>query len=753
MYQRYGKLALILVLLLTGWFGYHLKDITFNYDFESFFPVDDPELDFYREFVAHFENDNDFLLLALRREPSLFDSTFLAKVHQVSLLLENHPLVTSVVSPTTITFPVISSMGYFEVPVLRHASPAGYAADSSRIYRDEALVGSLFAADGRSVALLIRHTPHISKADADALVVSLENSLGKLGIEAYHLAGKAKAQGIYIDMMQGELVFFLGTSLVLVVAFLAFAYRSWSGVILPLLVVLISVIWITGLMAMSGKSLDILMVLLPTIMFVVGMSDVVHIMTRFLEELRNGKEKMEAIILTFREVGLATLLTSLTTAVGFFTLLTASIYPIREFGLYTGIGVFMAFIVAFTLMPAMLMFLKPPAVATDLKNRLYWRNLLSRGFFFSLRHPRLIRGIAIGLTLLSLVGIYQLRIDTYLIEDVPHDHPMKQDFTFFDTHYGGSRPFEMMISTPTGDIYSLPVLQEIEKVETYLRDSLEVGNVASPAGLARMLQRAISGGLPENTRLPQSAEEMAKIRRHLPRVERAMATPWHTPDRQTGRISGRQGDIGSALSLQKNAQLENFIHQHINTQLVEFTLTGTSNLIDKNNQYLAGNMFQGLAIAFAVTALIAGFLFRSGRMILITLVPNILPLMMVAGIMGIAGITLKLSTSIIFTIAFGIAVDDTIHFLSKLKLELAKGKSSLYALKRTYFSTGKAIVVTSLILSGGFLTLVMSSFGGTFYTGLLVSLTLLFAVVIDLTLLPVLLVPKALKAKKSGTAS
>jgi predicted RND superfamily exporter protein len=150
-------------------------------------------------------------------------------------------------------------------------------------------------------------------------------------------------------------------------------------------------------------------------------------------------------------------------------------------------------------------------------------------------------------------------------------------------------------------------------------------------------------------------------------------------------------------------------------------------------------MIMGLAIAFGVVAFIAGLMFRSWRMILITLVVNIIPLLMVAGIMGISGITLKLTTSVIFTVAFGIAVDDTIHFISKLQMELAKGKSPLYAIKRTYFSTGKAIVITTLILISGFLTLLLSSFGGTFYIGLFVGLTLLFALITDLTLLPVLI--------------
>lgn len=196
--------------------------------------------------------------------------------------------------------------------------------------------------------------------------------------------------------------------------------------------------------------------------------------------------------------------------------------------------------------------------------------------------------------------------------------------------------------------------------------------------------------------------------------------------------------------------MEEFIRQHTDTSLVEFRMTGTSLLIDKNADYIINNMLQGLGIAFLVIAAIAGLLFKSFRMVIITLIPNLLPLLMIAGIMSLFGVYLKLSTSIIFTIAFGIAVDDTIHFISKLRIELGKGKSLLPAVKNTFLSTGKAIIITTVILAGGFLTLILSSFGGTFYTGLLVSLTLLFALVADLCLLPVLVVMFFPKKPEAG---
>ena len=173
--------------------------------------------------------------------------------------------------------------------------------------------------------------------------------------------------------------------------------------------------------------------------------------------------------------------------------------------------------------------------------------------------------------------------------------------------------------------------------------------------------------------------------------------------------------------------------------IIDCRITGTAFLIDKNMSYLSESMVKGLALSILIVALIIGIIYRSVSIMIISLVPNVFPLIVMGGIMGFLGIELKTSTAIIFTIGFGIAVDDTIHFLGKFKYELLKGKGKLYALKRTYLTTGKAMILTTLILCAGFVLLVMSSFMGTFYLGFLLSITLFVALIADLTLLPVLL--------------
>ena len=739
--RKIPVLTIAVVVIISIFLGYQIKNLRFNYVFESFFPTDDPELEYYREFEKMFENDNNYLLIGLTHESTIFDSTFLSKVALLSDTLSHYDLIKSVTSLTNVKKPIIGPAGYFNIPVVHTDSPELYSKDSIRIYKDKWLIETLISKDAKATAVVLKHVP-ITKEEADRLIAHVISTLDHYGLASYHLAGKSYAQGVFINKMQKELMIFLSASVVLIIIFLSLAFRSIFGVVIPLIVVLLATVWILGFMAFTGKSLDILMVLLPTIMFIVGMSDVVHIMTKYIEQLRLGESKAKAILITIKEVGVATFLTSLTTAVGFATLLTASIKPIREFGVYTATGVFFAFIVAFTLFPACLMLLPKPKISRKMAHKASWVGFLNRSFVLLIKNAKTVMAANVLVIAISLFGISFIYINTYLIEDLPSDDPLKQDFTFFDKEFGGSRPFELTATTNRDSltVYSPEILKEINKVQEALKDIFDAGNVISPVTLTKGLNQALHGGQSEHYQLPTTDSEWKRLMRYLPRLYKGDPNEsFATNDNSVARISARVGDIGSALSLKKTEELKDYIDDNTNKELVTFTVTGTSNLIDKNNENLAKNMFAGLGIAFLVVAIIAGLMFGSLRMIVITLIPNIIPLLLIAGIMGIFGITLKLSTSIVFSIAFGIAVDDTIHFISKLKIELAKGRSIAFALRRTYLSTGKAIIVTSIILSGGFLILLFSSFGGTFYTGLLVSMTLIFALISDLTLLPVLI--------------
>ncbi|WP_162053906.1 efflux RND transporter permease subunit [Pontibacter pamirensis] len=740
-YKRLSFLVLLLIAILTACSAYFATRLRFDYNFDNFFPKGDPELAYYFSFRDTFGNDNDYLLIGLDNEKTIFEQDFLTRVDSLTAFLQRQPNVEAVLSPTTVKSPVIEQFGFFEIPYLHVDEPDRYAQDSLNIYNSRELVGTLFSEDATAVSLFMQTTDDLGKGASDTLMASLYDQLEHLGLTESHIAGKALAQSVFVEKMKIELAIFMSASILLVILFLWITFRTGWGVIVPLVVVLLSVLWALGVMGLFNKSLDVMTMLLPTILFVVGMSDVIHILSRYLTEIGHGMEKVPALKITIKEVGLATFLTSLTTAIGFLTLLTTAIVPIRDFGLYTAIAIFLAFALAFTLLPAMLLLLKKPKPVPESRFSFSWPMLLRRMFRYVLIHPKAILSTSAVIIVLSIVGISQIKVDTTLLEDLGDDDPILQDFQYFEEKFSGVRPFELHLIAAEGhSIYDLEVLQEIEELEQFLYNTYGLNFVTSPATVVKTINRAQNGGLRDFYTLPENKREMQSIKRRLQAFQgRSELRGVVTEDAQEGRLSGKMSDIGSAGATVLNDSLRSFMDQNINENYLRTRLTGSSILLDKNNEYVTTNMMQGLLIAFGVIAVIVGLIFRSLRMVLISLVPNIIPLLMIGGLIGFLGINLNVSISIIFTIAFGIAVDDTIHFLSKLKLELMAGKSLPYALKRTFISAGKAIIITSCILAAGFLTLVLSTFDATFYVGLFVSLTLVFAVVADLYLLPVLI--------------
>lgn len=734
-------LVLTAIAILTALSVFYASRLRFDYNFDNFFPKGDPDLAYYFSYRDKFGNDNDYLLIGLDNAGSLVDQAFLQKVDTLTRFMQQQPHVESVLSPTTVKSPIIEQFGYFEIPYLHPDEPGRYTQDSTLIYQSRELVGTLFSEDASAVSLFVQTSDNLAKEPGDSLIAAMYGEIERLGLQEHHVAGKVLAQSVFIEKMKIELAIFMSASILLVILFLWLAFRTVWGVLVPLVVVLLSVLWSLGVVGLFNKPIDVMTVLLPTIMFVVGMSDVIHIMSRYITEIGQGATKIQALRVTVREVGMATLMTSLTTSVGFLTLLTTSIVPIREFGVHTAIGIALAFVLAFTLLPAILLLTKRPNPRFARRTDFSWPMLLRRVYTFVLRKPYAILYTSIGVVLVSLIGISMIKVDTTLLEDLGDDDPIIKDFQYFEEKFSGVRPFELHLISGSGkSMYDLEVLQEIDQLETYLYQTYGLNFITSPATVVRSIHRAQNGGLPDYYTLPANEREMQQIQRRLAAFsKRSELRAVVTADQQEGRLAGKMKDVGSVRAAELNDSLEAFIDQHINPGFLQTRLTGSAVMLDKNNDYVVSNMLQGLLIAFLVVAILVGFIFRSFRMVLISLVPNIIPLLMIGGIMGFLGINMTVSISIIFTIAFGIAVDDTIHFLGKLKVELRKGKSLPYAIKSTFISTGKAIIITSCILIAGFLTLVLSTFDATFYVGVFVSLTLVFAVVADLLLLPLLI--------------
>lgn len=717
---------------------YSGSKLRFNYDFESYFPTGDQDVEYYKEFRKHFGDDSQFLLIGLNNREGIFQKSFLQKVDTLTTYLQNLDQTDNVISPTNLKEPIITAMGPIQVPAIHIDEPERYQSDSIKIFREDNPSSSFFPKGAKDVILLLNLKEELGKEAGDSLLAKLNSKIQSLNFDSSHISGKLKVQSAYIDKMKFELVVFLTASILLVSIFLFVAYRTFWGIVIPMLAVILAIIWTVGIMGLTGQPLDLMTTLLPPILFIVGMSDVIHLLTKYIDEVKSGKSKPEALTIAYKEIGLATFITSLTTAIGFGTLLNSNVAPIRNFGLYTCLGVFIAFALAFTFFPAFLMQFRKPFFSPRVAQNLFWNKVLHSSLLKILKNKFVILSGSIALTALAIFFTSQISLDSTLLDDVGENDPIKIDSKYLEEKFGGIRSVEIGIEANTS-ITSPNVLEEIEKIENYLKGPYGAAYVSSPTIYVKALNKALNGGNPEKFILPESEKEWQRVKQYLPYLEKQKGqNPFI--DGNMGRISGRIPDIGHVGVREKNNELAEYINMNVDTTLLNYRLTGSALLIDKNNNILTQNLMKNLSIALLLVGIIMGIIFRSWKMAIIAMIPNIIPLLMIGAIMGIFGINLKPSTSIIFSIAFGIAVDDSIHFLSRLKLQLDSGKSFLYAIKRTFLGTGKAMTITSLILISGFLSLVLSSFDGTFYTGLLVSLTLVFALMGDLIILPVILI-------------
>ena len=741
MSKRLSLLIIIVLVIFTGLAGYLGSKLEFDYDFEHFFPQNDTDLDYFLAYRETFENDNDYMLISVGNKTGVFDAQFLQKANRFTLELEKLNHIEEVISPTNIKIPIANSFGFIEVPLLHIDNPTKFSSDSIRISKSQEYTKTLFSSDFKSLCIVVHNSQIITKNASDELLVDIENLINKYNFKEIHYAGKIRGQKTYLTKMKFELMLFLSISLLLITTFLAISFRSIYGVIVPLITVLFAIIGVLGIMQLTGKSLDVMSTLLPTILFVVGMSDAVHILNRYIEELRAGNKKMDAIKTTFKEVGLATFFTSTTTAVGFITLMMVPIKPMQDFGMYSAIGVILAFIIAITFLPATLSIFNKPKISSTNPKELFWNKILSKGFMFVIRNQGKIVLTYLLILVISIIGIFQLQVDYKLLEDLSEDNPLQQDFRFFEKNYSGIRPFEMAIYTiDSSSIFNYEVMKEMDKIETYLYNNYEAGFILSPISILKSANKALHNGTSAYYKIPESSKKFKALMKKLIQLNiKEKLNSFVNKSNSVGRFTGKMDDVGSKKVKELNIAFKQFYQSEINENLIGYKMTGTALLVDKNNEFLATNMIIGLSIAFLLIALLIGIIFKSIKMAFLSLVPNVIPLAIIGGLMGYLGTAINMSTSIIFTIAFGIAVDDTIHFLSKFKIEQRKGKPLMYSLKRTYLSTGKAIMLTTLILCGGFVSLIFSDFKSTFLIGAYVSLILFVAVITDLLLLPILL--------------
>ena len=546
------------------------------------------------------------------------------------------------------------------------------------------------------------------------------------------------AQNI-IDEIQ---LFVLGALLITGIIFFFF-FRSYRATFITLLVVTIGVTWAFGFIGLFGYEITVLTALIPPLIIVIGVPNAVFLINKYQQEIKSHGQQAKALQRVISKIGNATLMTNITTASGFATFVFVKSQLLREFGILASINILSIFVLALLIIPIIYSFMEPPKKKhlNHLERR--WMENVVDWMEKMVREQRIAIYITtVVIIILGIIGLYQIRVSGSLIEDMPKTKAFFKDIKFFENEFGGIMPLEILVDTKKEKgVMKLSTLKRMDKINEVIESFPELSKPVSIVNLVKYSKQAYYKGKPKYYQLPTS-QEQNYIFEYTKNSDgnSNMLNNFVDSTGQFARITTFMKDIGTDKMNVIQERLSQIVKKEFPSERYNVSFTGKALVFLKGTNYLIGNLVFSLSLAILLISLFMAWMFRSFRMILISIIPNMLPLLITAGLMGFFGIPIKPSTILVFSIAFGISVDDTIHFLAKYRQELIasnwKIRKSVYAALR---ETGVSMFYTSIVLFFGFLVFTVSSFGGTIALGGLVSITLLLAMVSNLLLLPSLL--------------
>ncbi len=522
-----------------------------------------------------------------------------------------------------------------------------------------------------------------------------------------------------------------------------FFFRSFRATFISLIVVCIGVMWTLGILGLLNYEITVLTALIPPLIIVIGIPNCIFLINKYQHEVKLHGNKVKSLQRVITKIGNATLMTNVTTASGFATFILTESTLLKEFGTVASLSILAIFILCLLIIPIVYSFLPYP------KDR-HLEHLNKRwigGFVNWMERMVKQKRIAIYTTSLilliaSIIGIYQIKISGSLIEDMPQESDFVNDVRFFEKEFNGIMPLEIMIDTKRKKgVMKLSTLKRMNELEDLIIETPELSKPISVVSLVKYSKQAYYNGNPKFYQIPTSQENsfiLSYAKNSTSNVD--LLNNFVDSTGQYARITTFMKDIGTDKMEAIEEALQNKINKVFPKDRYNVTMTGKALVFQKGTKYLVKNLAISLSLAIFLISLFMAYMFRSGRMIIVSLIPNLLPLLVTAGLMGYLGVPIKPSTILVFSIAFGISVDDTIHFLAKYRQELQanhwKIKVSVYGALR---ETGVSMFYTSIVLFFGFSVFTISSFGGTVALGALVSATLLFAMLSNLLLLPSLL--------------
>ncbi|WP_296635098.1 efflux RND transporter permease subunit [Polaribacter sp.] len=557
------------------------------------------------------------------------------------------------------------------------------------------------------------------------------------------ISGMPYIRTLNAQNIQDEIMLFVLGALLITAIIFFFFFRSYRATFITLLVVMIGVTWAFGFIGLFRFEITVLSALIPPLIIVIGVPNAVFLINKYQQEIKKHGQQAKALQRVISKIGNATLMTNITTASGFATFVFVKSSLLREFGILASVNIVSIFILALLIIPIIYSFMPPPKKKhlSHLERR--WVENVVNWMEKAVKNQRIsIYFTTVIIIILGIIGVYKIKVSGSLIEDMPKSMSFYKDIKFFEQEFGGIMPLEIFIDTKKEKgVMKLSTLKKMDKLNDVIATFPELSKPISIVNLVKYSKQAYYKGNPKYYQLPTSQEQnyIFSYTKNS-NSDAGMLNTFVDTTGRYARITTFMKDIGTDKMAIIQERLQAVIKKEFPDDKFSVSITGKALVFIKGTNYLITNLVFSLSLAILLIALFMAWMFRSPQMILISLLPNILPLLITAGLMGFFDIPIKPSTILVFSIAFGISVDDTIHFLAKYRQELIankwKIKPSVYAALR---ETGVSMFYTSIVLFFGFLVFTLSSFGGTIALGGLVSVTLLLAMVSNLLLLPSLL--------------
>ena len=540
-----------------------------------------------------------------------------------------------------------------------------------------------------------------------------------------------------------EIGLFISAALLVTSLIFFFFFRSFRATLISMCIVLIGVMWTFGIIGLLEYEITVLTALIPPLIIVIGIPNCIFLINKYQHEVNKHGNKAKSLQRVITKIGNATLMTNVTTASGFATFIITESKLLKEFGTVASLSILGIFLLCLLSIPIIYSFMPMPKDKHLEHLNKRWINKIVDWMEYMVRHKKItIYVTALLLLIASIIGIYQIKISGSLIEDMPKKAEFFKDIRFFEEEFNGIMPLEIMVNTNRKKgVMKLSTLKRMNAVEELIEETAELSKPISVVSLMKYSKQAYYNGNPKYYQLPTS-QENSFILSYAKNSDGDVDLLKNFVDStgQYARITTFMKDIGIDRMESIEEDLQEKIAKELPSDRYSVTITGKAYLFQKGTKYLVNNLILSLSLAILLISLFMAYMFRSFRMIIVSLIPNLLPLLITAGLMGYLGVPIKPSTILVFSIAFGISVDDTIHFLAKYRQELKANhwriKQSVYAALR---ETGVSMFYTSIVLFFGFSVFIISNFGGTVALGALVSATLLFAMLSNLILLPSLL--------------